>query len=118
MFVPADFGVDAAVVYQDEIEQIYLDASQTFARLLAENNRHQQALKLLRESLRYDPTNDGVVRLSYQLFLAQDSPGQASQLLKQYSEALSRENFSTQEIQDILQDFPKEKPQYDWFPVD
>ena len=117
-FVPADFGVDAAVVYQDEIEQIYLDASQTFARLLAENNRHQQALKLLRESLRYDPTNDGVVRLSYQLCLAQNSPGQASQLLKQYSEALSKENFSTQEIQDILQDIRKEKPQEDWFPVD
>ena len=117
-FVPADFGVDAAVVYQDEIEQIYLDASQTFARLLAENNRHQQALKLLRESLRYDPTNDGVVRLSYQLCLAQDSPGQASQLLKQYSEALSKENFSTHEIQDILQDVTKEKPQEDWFPVD
>jgi len=117
-FVPADFGVDAAVVYQDEIEQIYLDASQTFARLLAEDNRHQQALKLLRESLRYDPTNDGVVRLSYQLCLAQNSPGQANQLLKQYSEALSKENFSTHEIQDILQDVTKEKPQEDWFPVD
>ena len=117
-FVPADFGVDAAVVYQDEIEQIYLDASQTFARLLAENNRHQQALQLLRESLRYDPTNDGVVRLSYQLCLAQNSPGQASQLLKQYSEVLSKENFSTHEIQDILQDVTKEKPQEDWFPVD
>jgi len=117
-FVPADFGVDAAVVYQDEIEQIYLDASQTFARLLAENNRHEQALKLLRESLRYDPTNDGVVRLSYQLCLAQNSPGQASQLLKQYSEALSKENFSTHEIQDILQDVTKEKPQEDWFPID
>ena len=117
-FVPADFGVDAAVVYQDEIEQIYLDASQTFAGVLAENNRHQQALKLLREPLRYDPTNDGVVRLSYQLCLAQDNPGQARQLLKQYSEALSKENFSEQEIQNILQDFPKGKPQDDWFPVD
>jgi DNA-binding response OmpR family regulator len=117
-FVPADFGVDAAVVYQDEIEQIYLDASQTFARLLAENNRHQQALKLLREPLRYDPTNDDVVRLSYQLCLAQNSPGLASQLLKQYSEALSRENFSAHEIQDILQDVTKEKPQDDWFPAD
>jgi len=116
-FVPADFGVDAAVVYQDEIEQVYLDASQTFARLLAENNRHQQALKLLREALRYDPTNDGVVRLSYQLCLAQDSPGQAGQILKQYSESLSRENFSEREIQEILQDFPKGKPQDDWFPV-
>ena len=117
-FVPADFGIDAAVVYQDELEQIYLDASQTFARLLAESNRHQQALKLLRESLRYDPTNDGIVRLSYQLCLAQDSPGQASQILRQYSEALSKANFSEQEIQATLQDFPQGKPQDDWFPVD
>ncbi|MEN8685927.1 MAG: response regulator [Desulfuromonadales bacterium] len=116
-FLPADFGIDAAVVYQDEIEQTYLAASQTFARLLAENNRHQQALKLLRDALRYDPTNDGVVRLIYQLHLAQNSPGLASQVLKQYSEALSREHFSTEEIEDILQDFPHEKPGDDWFPV-
>ena len=116
-FVPADFGVDAAVVYQDEIEQIYLDASQTFARLLAENNRHQEALKLLRDALRYDPTNDGTVRLIYQLCLAQDSPGLASQVLKQYHEALIREHFSTREIEKILQDFPKGKPGNDWFPV-
>ena len=100
------------------MEQIYLEASQTFARLLAENDRHQQATKLLRDALRYDPTNDGVVRLFYQLCLAQDSPGQASQVLKQYSENLSKENFSTQEIQDILQGFPKGKPEGDWFPAD
>jgi len=116
-FLPADFGVDAAVAYQDEIEQVYLDASQTFARLLAENNRHQEALKLLRDALRYDSTNDGIVRLIYQLCLAQDSPGLASQVLKQYSESLAREHFSTEEIQDILRDFPKEKPGDDWFPV-
>jgi DNA-binding SARP family transcriptional activator len=116
-FLPADFGVDAAVVYQDEIEQLYLDASQTFARLMAENNRYQQALQLLRDALRYDPVNDGIVRLIYQLYLAQNSPGLASQVLKQYSESLAREHFSTQEIQSILQGFLKEKPVDDWFPV-
>ena len=117
-FIPADFGVDAAVVYQDEMEQIYLEASQVFARLLAENNRHQQAVKLLRDALHYDPTNDDVVRLSYQLCLAQDSPGQAKQVLKQYSEALFKENFSTQEIQGILQAFPKDKPRQGWLPAE
>jgi DNA-binding response OmpR family regulator len=114
-FVPADFGVDDAVVYQDEIEYVYLEASQTFARLLAENNRHQEALKLLRDALRYDPTNDGIVRLTYQLYITQNSPGLASQVLKQYSESLAREHFSTLEIQNILQDFPKQKPVDDWF---
>ena len=106
-FVPADFGVDAAVVYQDEIEQVYLEASQTFARLLAENTRYEQAVKLLREALRYDPTHDGIIRLSYQLCLAQDNPGQADQILKHYREALCRENFPAREIEKILPEYPK-----------
>ena len=71
----------------------------------------------MHDALRYDPTNDGTVRLIYQLCLAQDSPGLARQVLKQYSESLAREHFTTEEIQDILQDFPKQKPGDDWFPV-
>ena len=113
-FVPGDFGSDAAIIFQDELEQLYLDNSQTFARLLAQNERYQEAAKLLRDALRYEPTNDGVVRLLYSLYLAQDSPGKASQIIKQYSEALVRENFPAHEIEDALLDFPKEKPAQGW----
>ena len=113
-FVPGDFGSDAVIIFQDELEQLYLDSSQTFARLLAQNERYQEAAKLLRDALRYEPTNDGVVRLLYSLYLAQDSPGQASQIIKQYSEALVRENFPAHEIEDALLDFPKEKPARGW----
>ena len=113
-FVPGDFGSDAAIVFQDELEQLYLDTSQIFARLLAQSERYQEAAKLLRDALRYEPTNDGVVRLLYSLCLAQDSPGQASQIIKQYSEALAREYFPSQEIEEALQDFPKEKPAHGW----
>ncbi len=117
-FVPGDFGSDAAIVFQDELEQLYLDNSQTFARLLAQNERYQEAAKLLRDALRYEPTNDGVVRLLYSLCLAQDSPGKASQVIKHYSEALARENFPAQDIEEALQDFPKEKPEGDWLSHD
>jgi DNA-binding SARP family transcriptional activator len=113
-FVPGDFGSDAAIVFQDELEQLYLETSLTFARLLAESKRYQQAAKLLRDALRYDPTNDGVVRLLYSLCLAQDSLGQANQVLKQYREALARENFHEGEIQEILQSFQKDKIVQDW----
>jgi len=113
-FVPGDFGSDEAIIFQDELEQLYLDSSQTFARLLAQNERYQEAAKLLRDALRYEPTNDGVVRLLYSLYLAQDSPGQASQIIKQYSEALVRENFPAHEIEVALLDFPKEKPARGW----
>jgi two-component system phosphate regulon response regulator PhoB len=113
-FVPGDFGSDAAVIFQDELEQLYLDSSQTFARLLAQGERYREAAKLLRDALRYEPTNDGVVRLLYSLCLAQDSPGQASKIVKQYSEALARENFPAQEIEVTLQDFPKAIPAQGW----
>ncbi|MDH3544100.1 MAG: response regulator [Desulfuromonadales bacterium] len=106
-FVPGDFGSDEAIIFQDELEQLYLDSSQTFARLLAQNERYQEAAKLLRDALRYEPTNDGIVRLLYSLYLAQESPGKASQIIKQYSEALARENFPAHEIEVALLGFPK-----------
>ena len=115
-FVPGDFGSDTAIVFQDEMEQLYLETSQNFARLLAQNSRFQEAGKLLRDALRYEPTNDGVVRLLHSLCLAQESPGQAGQVLKQYGEALARENFPAQEIEEALQDFPKDKPVESWLP--
>ena len=113
-FVPGDFGSEAAIIFQDELEQLYLDSSQTFARLLAQNERYQEAAKLLRDALRYEPTNDGVVRLLYSFCLAQESPGLASQIIKQYSEALCRENFPAHEIEEALLDFPREKSAQGW----
>lgn len=113
-FVPGDFGSDAAIVFQDELEQLYLDTSQTFARLLAQGERYQEASKLLQDALRYEPTNDGVVQLLYSLCLAQDRLGHANQIIKQYSEALDRENFSPEEIEQALQGFPKKKPAQGW----
>jgi len=113
-FAPGSFGSDAAILFQDELEQLYLESSLPFARLMAESKRYQQAVKLLRDALRYDPTNDAVIRLLYQLYLAQDSPGQAGQILKLYREALVKDNFHEQEIQVALQDFPKDKPTDGW----
>ncbi|MBE0576035.1 MAG: response regulator [Desulfuromonadales bacterium] len=113
-FMPGDFGSDAATVFQDELEQLYLETSLTFARLLSENKRYQQAAKLLHDALRYDPTNDDVNRLLYQLCIVQDRPQQASQILKQYIENLARDNFTEPEIQEVLQGFTKVRPAQGW----
>jgi hypothetical protein len=73
---------------------------------------------LLRDALRYDPTNDGIVRLLYQLYLVQENPGQASQILKNYSESLAREKFPAAEIKEIVDDFKKTPVVKDWFAGD
>lgn len=113
-FLPGCFGIDSAALFQNEIEQIYLEGSMTFARLLAESKRYQQAIKLLRSALRYDPTNDSVTRLLYQLYLTDDNPGKASQVLKQYIEALAREGFNEAEVQESIQGFAKGHPPQGW----
>lgn len=114
-FIPGDFGSESAIVFQDEMEQLYLETSLSFARVLAEDNRFSQAISLLRDALRYDATNDSVVRLLYALCLVHGRPGQASQVLKHYGEALTRESFSEEEIDEILRGFPKEMQVEDWF---
>lgn len=113
-FLPGDFGCEAAAAFKDELEQLYLEASQLFARVLAESGRHQEAVKLLRYAQRYNQTHDGLVRLLYQLLLAQEHKAQARQLLDQYAVLLSREKFSPAEIGAILADFPKTRPKGSW----
>ncbi len=117
-FAPGSFGSDAAILFQDELEQLYLESCLPFARLMAESKRYQPASKLLRDALRYDPANDAIFRLLYQLSLASDSPGQAKQVIKLYREALAKDNFREQEIETALQDFPKDKPTDGWLAKD
>jgi LuxR family maltose regulon positive regulatory protein len=114
-FLPGGFGIDAGALFQNEMEQLYLETSLTFACLLAENKRYQQAAKLLRGALRYDPANDSVTRLLYRLYVAGDSPRQASQILNHYQEALDREGFREAEIREAMQDFTKEPRPGGWF---
>lgn len=113
-FVPGCFGLDSGSAFQNEMEQTYLESSLTFARLLAESKRYQQAAKLLRSALRYDSTNDSVTRLLYQLYLTGDNLGQANQVLKHYIEALAREGFNEDELQESIQGFAKDPPPQSW----
>jgi DNA-binding response OmpR family regulator len=112
-YVPGDFGSEAAIIFQDELEQVYITASMTFARLLAANGRLKPAAKLLHDAQRYHPTNDELARLLYRLCLAQDNPGQAGKVLKLYREALARDNFSAAEIDEIESSFHELRPQID-----
>jgi DNA-binding response OmpR family regulator len=116
-FMPGCFGVDAGAVFQNELEHLFLESSLTFGRLLAQGKRYQQAANLLRGALKYDPINDSATRLLYQLYLADDSPLQASQVLKQYQEGLIREGFCEEEIKDAIRSFPSGKSKQQWLNV-
>ena len=113
-FLPGGFGSESAAYYQDDLEQLYLEASQQFARILANGGRYQEAGKLLRYALRYNPTDDGIIRLLHRLLLAQEHLAQARQLLDQYAGLLAREKFSDEEIRGIISEFRQQAPQSNW----
>lgn len=113
-FAPGDFGSESAAYYQDELEQLYLEASQLFARILAESRRYEEAVKLLRYALRYNPTHDGIIRLLHRLLLTQDHHAQARQLLDQYARQLAREKFSAGEINGIIDEFRQPAAKAGW----
>ncbi len=113
-FLPGTFGVEAATFWQHDLEQLYLEASLQFACLLAERTRTQEAVKLLRYALRYNPVHDDLTRLLYQLLLALAQQAQARQLLDQYAGLLSREKFPPEEIRKILDGFPAQPPADGW----
>jgi DNA-binding SARP family transcriptional activator len=113
-FTPGDFGNEAAAWYQDELERLYIQASQAFARLLAQGGRLDEALKIVGYARKYDAINDDLVRLQYQLLLARNQFGQARSLLDGYRQALAREKYSTAEIEEILGQFPSGTPAQGW----
>jgi len=113
-FLPGDFGSESAAQYQDELEQLHIEASLVFARILAHGGRFQEAVKLLRYAQRYETTNDALVRLLYQLYLVQDHPVQAHQVQQQYQEAMLRERFSADEIAVVMQELPQKPPKEGW----
>ena len=113
-FLPGSFGVDAGAVFQNEMEQLFQESSLTFARILAKGKRYQQAANLLRGALYYDPINDSVTRLLYQLYLADNSPLQAGQVIKQYQEGLIREGFREDELKEAMGTFAKACSIQEW----
>jgi DNA-binding response OmpR family regulator len=116
-FLPGDFGSEAAARLQDLLEQHYLEASQRFARLLAETGRLAEGLKQLRAAQRYNQIDDGITRLLHQMLLAHGHPAQARQLLDRHAELLTRHGFGQREIKAIVTSFPSEAPTQGWLAI-
>jgi len=52
------------------------------------------------------------------LYIVQNRSGQVNHLLKQYSQALAKDNYTAQEIQEVLLDISKVKPAQGWLVSD
>ena len=116
-FLPGDFGNEAAARYQDEVEQLYQEASDRFARILAQSGRLDEAIKIVEYARRYDMLNDDLVQLHYRLLLARNLSTKARGLVDDYRELLEREKYSAEEMEEILTELVKELPEERWLPA-
>ncbi|MBW2477701.1 MAG: response regulator [Deltaproteobacteria bacterium] len=113
-FLPADFGSEKTIFMQDELEQLLIEASKVFACILAEGQRFQEATKILRLAQRYNPSEDALVRLLYQLATAMGLPSAARRVLDNYRTYLVHENYPKIEIDEILTEIPQSPQPTNW----
>ncbi|MBW2450918.1 MAG: response regulator [Deltaproteobacteria bacterium] len=113
-FLPADFGSEKTIFMQDELEQLLIEASKVFACILAEGQRFQEATKILRLAQRYNPSDDALVRLLYQLATAMGLPSAARRVLDNYRTYLVHENYPKIEIDEILTEIPQSPQPTNW----
>lgn len=88
--------------YRQDLFLHYLDAAQRWTELLLKARRYETAVDMSRQALKYEPTHDHLIRLNRSACLALGLHGQASQLLKDYAEALRLDGHDSEEISDIL----------------
>jgi len=117
-FLPGDFGNEAAACYQDEVEQLYQEASDRFARILAHSGRLDEAVKIVEYARRYDMLNDDLVQLHYRLLLARNLTTKAHGLVDDYRALLEREKYSAEEMDEILTELVDRSPEEGWLSAD
>ena len=105
-FMPGACARDHAADYREELDLLYVVGMQAWADLLLNGGQTQVAEEILLQALRIDRINDRLVRTLCRCYLRSNNPIKARQAIQHYAEALRRENYSRQEIEQILTTFP------------
>lgn len=91
--------------YRQELLHSYLDICCKWAEISFRGGLYFQAETLAWNALKEEPTNEPLVRVLYNCYVAQGAPVKAAQLLKSYEEALRKEEYLVEEIDEILESF-------------
>lgn len=104
-FMPGVHLREPAAYFQEGLRQTYRQSACQWAQLLAESNQTAEAIQVCQRALQDDPTHQQIVKMLYLLLTRSNETVHARLLLDDYKKALARDGFSTQEIEQILDDF-------------
>lgn len=96
---------EPAETFRTDLIALYLESACHWSRLLAADGRHEEAVKVAAAALHHDPVHEELVRILYGIHTAQSQPVRARKVLEDYAAALRAEEFSEDEIDEILEAF-------------
>ena len=94
---------DEPTMLRERLTQLRLEQLDMLARLLRRRDDREAAVPLLQEGLRLDPTQDSLIRQLLALYHEERDNRAAGLLLENYRTALQNEDYSSEEIEDLIE---------------
>ena len=105
-FMPGASARDHASDYREELDLLYVVGMHSWAELLLAGGQGPAAEEILLQAMRIDRINDRLVKTLCRCHLRNNNPIKARQVIQGYTETLRREDYSRDEIDQILAGFP------------
>lgn len=92
--------------FREELERSFVDSSLRWSEDLIAEGRTTLAAEILTRAMKHDRINDGLVKALCRCHYRSKAHGKVHQVLRQYQEILRKEEYSEEEIEEIMKSFP------------
>lgn len=94
---------DELIAERQRLTELRLEMVEGWSELLMADDTGEEIEPLLQEGVRLDPTREQLVQKFYRYYLRRHDPVQARKVLDNYRQALLRDDYSTEDAEDIVQ---------------
>jgi ATP/maltotriose-dependent transcriptional regulator MalT/DNA-binding SARP family transcriptional activator len=104
-FCPGVQAADSVIDFRHDLLNLYLQSARHLHNMLLANGQRDGALKVAENALRYDRTNEVLVRKVHSFHVQNGDLVKARRSVRRYEDALRREDYPAGEIKEILEGF-------------
>jgi DNA-binding SARP family transcriptional activator len=104
-FIPSVQSADSVNDFRHDLLNRYLECARHLPGILLSHGLRDEALKVAEEALRYDRTNEVLIRWIYNLYTQNGDLVKARRTILQYEEMLAKDGHSPPEIEEVLEGF-------------
>lgn len=101
------FKSEQVLTYNDQLVNILIEFTTTWATHMAKTNRIEEAISLLEQVMQVCKLEEQLVTLLYGLYHKNNAPIKARDTLNKYCKALEKIDYSQREIETFIQDIMK-----------